>query len=216
MGFVHDWGERLDVEHKYQVLTGGPEVTLVAMDGCVVEKPGGQLCWLQEDGGYENDYKINQPGTKAHLAWLKTVGEEKLGKTEVERLLNQHEEERNKFLIGDTREKTYFPAGGLSQDSVLVVRTAALREFEQNVADLDGINTKGTEENIIKPLATNERYTLLTIIAALCGSSAIPYQERGAAAKIARLTEEIGVAVSDDAIGRALKKIPDALEARSK
>ena len=92
-------GERLDVEHKYQVLTGGPDVTLVDIDGCVVEKPGGQLCWLQEDGGYKNDYKIDQPGTKAHLAWLKTVGEEKLRKTEVERLLNQHEEERNKFLF---------------------------------------------------------------------------------------------------------------------
>lgn len=209
-------GERLDVEHAYQVLTGGPEVTLVCMDGCVVGKPGGKLCWLQENGGYSNDYKIDQPGSKAHLAWLKTVGEEKLGKTEVERLLNQHEEERNKFLTGDDRERTYFPAGGLPQDSVLVVRTAALREFEQNVADLDGINTKDTEENIIKPLATTERHTLLIIIAALCDHLAIPHQERGAAAQIARRTEEFGVPVSDDAIRRALEKIPDAIEARSK
>lgn len=67
-----------------------------------------------------------------------------------------------------------------------------------------------------KEIATSERTSLLTIIAALCDYSAIDYKERGAATKIKELTEEIGVPVSDDTIHRALKKIPDALVSRMK
>lgn len=69
-----------------------------------------------------------------------------------------------------------------------------------------------------KPLATTERNTLLTIIAALCDNSKpkILHQERGAAAQIARLTEASETPVSEDAISKALKKIPDALERRMK
>ena len=62
-----------------------------------------------------------------------------------------------------------------------------------------------------KPLATTERTTLLNIIAALCDYSKIKYQERGASAQIARLTEASGAPVSEDAISKALKKIPNAM-----
>jgi len=100
---------------------------------------------------------------------------------------------------------SYCDAQRLPEEGTLIVRTDALRELEDSI--------KGTNE---KPLSTTERHTLLTIIATLCDYSAIPYQERGAATQIARLTEEFGAPVSDDAIGKALKKIPDALDARSK
>lgn len=67
-----------------------------------------------------------------------------------------------------------------------------------------------------KPLKTTERNTLLTIIAALCDYSALKPNERGTAGQIARLTEEIGAAVSDDTVRRVLDKIPEALETRLK
>lgn len=67
-----------------------------------------------------------------------------------------------------------------------------------------------------KPITTVERNTLLTIIAALCDYSAIKFEDRGAANQIARMTEEIGAAVSDDTVRRWLKQIPDALESRMK
>jgi hypothetical protein len=67
-----------------------------------------------------------------------------------------------------------------------------------------------------KPLTTTERNTLLSIIAALCDYSDIKPQERGAAAQIARLTEEVRAPVTDDTIRRILAKIPDALESRMK
>ena len=40
--------ERLDVEHKYQILTNGPAVTLQGFDGAFVEGPNGQLFQIQE------------------------------------------------------------------------------------------------------------------------------------------------------------------------
>ncbi|MCS0581000.1 hypothetical protein NX784_05310 [Massilia pinisoli] len=66
------------------------------------------------------------------------------------------------------------------------------------------------------PLKTTERNTLLTIIAALCDYSAIDLKSRGTAAQIARLTEQFGVAVSQETVRRTLAKIPEALESRSK
>ena len=69
---------------------------------------------------------------------------------------------------------------------------------------------------IEKPLATVERNTLLTIIAALCNDSCINHKKRGAAPQIAKLTKEIDAPVSEDAILKALQKIPNALETRMK
>jgi hypothetical protein len=69
---------------------------------------------------------------------------------------------------------------------------------------------------IDKPLKTTERYTLLTIIAALCDYSDIDPKGRGAAVQIAKMTEEIGAKVTDETIRKVLEKIPDALEARMK
>lgn len=67
-----------------------------------------------------------------------------------------------------------------------------------------------------RPLATRERNTLLTIIAALCEHSAINVNERGVACEISCLTEKIGAPVSDDTVRQWLKKIPEALATRGK
>jgi len=96
----------------------------------------------------------------------------------------------------------------LPKNSFFVVRTEALREFERSINDAPA--------SIEKPMATSERNSLLTIIAALCHDSAIKPQERGSASQIANLTEEIGAPVSDDTVRRVLAKIPDALETRMK
>jgi len=41
-------GERISVEDRYQVLTGGPRVELSSMDGCFFDAPNGQRYQLQE------------------------------------------------------------------------------------------------------------------------------------------------------------------------
>ncbi|MBA0014579.1 MAG: hypothetical protein H0Z53_03000 [Nitrosospira sp.] len=65
-----------------------------------------------------------------------------------------------------------------------------------------------------RPLATRQRRTLLTLIAALCDYSAIDLKGKGVAGQIARLTEEIGVNVTDETIAKVLAEIPEVLETR--
>lgn len=90
----------------------------------------------------------------------------------------------------------------------MVVRTDALREFEQT------INSDSVP--IDKPVSPNERNTLLTIIAALCDYSAIDPKARGTARQIAGMTVELGAPVTDETILKALMKIPNAVERRTK
>lgn len=67
-----------------------------------------------------------------------------------------------------------------------------------------------------KPLARRPRNTLLTIINALCEYSNIDIKSRGAAAQIAKLTQELGADISEETILKYLKEIPDAVETRMK
>lgn len=200
--------DRLDIEHQYQQLTGGPAVTLQGLDGAFVSGRDGKIWQLQEDFD-DNEY---QAGSSAALARLQQhIVEHGIEGAEAQSLLNEHKEQRKEFLEKrrvQPAKEDYFPAGGLPEDAVIVVRTEALREFEQSV--------NGASNGPEKPIAANERNSLLTIIAALCNYSAINPQERGAASQIAKLTEEIGAAVSDDTVRRALARIPDALESRMK
>ena len=70
---------------------------------------------------------------------------------------------------------------------------------------------------LVKPLITSERNTLLTIIAALAKQAKIDINEAGKSAQyISGLTDELGANVSKRAIEDHLKKIPGALEVRMK
>lgn len=103
----------------------------------------------------------------------------------------------------DRAEPTYIPAGGLPEDTCLVVRTAALREFEQAVA-------ADPDEKVLDP---RERKTLLCIIGALAKAAKIdisePYKAGGT---IERLLA--GRKITARRIGDHLKLVPDALEDR--
>lgn len=165
-------GERLDVEHKYQQLTGGVDVALVHMAGTFVKGANGQICQIQSrDNDNEDSERANEVRPWNH-------------------------------------PDMYRRAEGLPKDSVLVVRTDALRKLEESINDISA--------SAEKLMTSTERNTLLTIIATLCDYSDIKYQERGAAGQIAKLTEEIGAPVSDDTIRNVFAKISDALESRKK
>lgn len=109
--------ERLDVEHRFHQETGGPEVTLVYLDGVFVGRPDGQICQL------------------------------------VERLPRQQCNEPY------NNPQNFYPAGGLPDDSVLVVRTKALIEF------LDGLNDSEAAQET--PLTERAETTYLNIIGGL-------------------------------------------------
>jgi hypothetical protein len=204
--------ERLDVEHEYQNQTGGPDVTLLGLDGAFVEGQDGTLFQLQESYD-ENEY---QTGSNAHLRKLnERIARDNVGPSKAQELLDQYKKNRKTFLAESKANEdsgkdalNYYPAGGLPKDGVLVVRTDALRKLEQSII--------GAPASVDKPMTTTERNTLLTIIAALCDYSAIKPGDRGAASQIAKLTEDIAATVTDDTIRKVLAKIPDALEARMK
>ncbi|MHB1609654.1 MAG: hypothetical protein ACYCXX_13680 [Acidiferrobacter thiooxydans] len=200
--------ERLDVEHKYQILTGGPAVTLEGLDGTFLEGDDGVMFQLQESFD-ENEY---QAGSRARLKSLKQhIADNNVGEGEAKELLSRYTENRKKFLKASALQSdahNYYPAGCLPQDSVLVVRTQALRQLQEAIASPLG--------NVDKPLKTTERNTLLTIIAALCNYGGIKYEARGAAGTIAAMTDTIGASVTDDTIRNVLSQIPSALETRMK
>ena len=205
-------GERLDIENRYQALTGGPEITTQSLDGAFVEAGNGVLGQLQQDHD-DNEYFR---GSTAALDRLKRhIAVEKIGKPEAEKLLMQHKEDRQKFLEerkSRPGSESFHPTGSLPDDCVCVVRTAALTDFVQSVNE--------EPASIEKPLGTTERNTLLTIIAVLAKAGKVgldDYSKPGkAAGYIEGLTDEFGAHVSKRAIEDHLKKIPDALGTRMK
>lgn len=77
----------------------------------------------------------------------------------------------------------------------------------------EGLRNGDSED---KPLGKRERDTLLTIIAAFCKYESLDPKERGLAAKIAQMTQDLGAPVTDDTIRAVLAQIPDAVESRMK
>lgn len=124
--------EMLDIEHKYQVLTGGPVVTLQILEGALVEGHDGVMCQLQarfNDSDLQDALGDLEESLKQHIAnndILEKEQEKALGLLET---LKKGNPEKKR------EAPDYYPAGSLPEDSVLVVRTESLREFEQLIAD---------------------------------------------------------------------------------
>jgi hypothetical protein len=164
--------ERLDIEHRYQLLTGGPAVDLTALDGPIVCREDGTYCQLQShfsDNEFANPKNLKKPYN--HPA-------------------------------------NYYPAGGLPSDSVLVVRTSALRDLVARVSNAGHVTEK--------PIERRERGTLLVVIAALADMARIDVSKPSAAATaIESKTAQMGARVAARTIENHLKRVPQALDNRS-
>lgn len=151
-------GEKLDVEHRFQMETDGPAITLCNIEGAFVHRDG-IYCQVMEDFE-DNEFS---DGSKASLEAIKDRIElEGLDKQAADALLEKHKIARQKFLQ-DRQERDsslrYYPKAGLPDDAVWVVKTAALREFERSVS--------GKSASTEKPLGKREEATLLNITGAL-------------------------------------------------
>ena len=149
-------GESLDIEHLYQSLTDGPEVTLSCLDGAFVEGENGDIWQLQESFD-ENEY---QKGSKAQLKKIKEkIANKEIDKEAANKKLEQHKKDRNEFLE-ESKERTdldnYYSADICTEDCVFVVKTSALSEFVDNLNKAD---SKQTNE-----ISESERNSLLKII----------------------------------------------------
>jgi hypothetical protein len=156
--------ERLDVEHEYQMLTSGPAVDLVFLDGPIVSREDGSMCQLQDRFENSDKKQVNNPDN-------------------------------------------YHPAGTLPLDSVLVIRTLALRKLEARISDLD----KAPE----KPIERRERMTLLVMIAALAKLAKINVAKpSSAAAAIESQTALMGARIAARTIENHLGRISEAFDNR--
>ena len=170
--------EHLDIEHKYQILTDGVEVTDVAMEGAFVISPDGE--WFKLLTHYDENPYSNS---------------------------DEQKKERAKKKWNDP--DNYYPAGGLPDDTVLVVRTDALRKFEETIND--------TPTNMNKPLTTSERDSLLKLVIgmAMKGYSYDPTAKKNSAvADIAADLALLGLPLGDDTIRKYLKQGNEQLPAK--
>jgi hypothetical protein len=186
-------GERLDVEFEYQQITGGPEVTGVSLEGVFVRSERGNLFEIQE-----HPPALRKERTQKKVGWWLT----KAGRTKAA------SENSPKWRALEGGANTH-PAGSLPEDCLFVVRTEALLQFEQSTLDVPAVEEK--------PLQTRERRSLLVVLAALAKEAKIDLDHPSKAATIIEsLTQQMGAHVAKRTIEEHLKKIPDALEARTR
>lgn len=190
--------ERLDVEHLYQQLTDGPEVTLHGLDGAFVVA-GDLYCQIQESTD-DNEF---QKGSTAHGRKLEVLIErEGLDDEEAEVLRKEHKANREQFKKRRAERPAsegYYPAGTLPHDAVYVVRTDAL-------ADL--LAAASEPERPKEDLGTRERETLLKLLIgmAIKGYKYAPDDNRShVPAEVASDVQALGISMTDDTVRKWLK-----------
>lgn len=141
--------ERLDVEYQYHLLTGGAVVGLQSMGDAYVEDENRVICQLQVHRNLSERLTESQ----IHLCKLKEhISNKKIKRPEAQRLFTDHlnkyeneyfqerEEELNKIFPSTDKLDDYEPANTFPEDSVFVVRSAALREFERLMTEAPSSN----------------------------------------------------------------------------
>jgi len=131
-----------NIEHEYQYLTNGPEVTLMSLDGIYLEKPDGTTCNLRVSFD-ENECQV---GSQAHLDSVDLlINSGNLDKYKVKKLRAETDVARKKYLSDKNNQKKeddYHPASQLPDDAVLVIRTGAIQELitRLNLGDTGEVN----------------------------------------------------------------------------
>ena len=199
--------ERLDIEHLYQQITGGPAVTLQGLDGAFVENRDGDIYQLQES--FDNNE--HQSGSTAELHKLNQhIAENKIKHDDAESLLDNHKENRKNYLEKRKSRPAaddYYPAGCLPEDSVLVVKTDSLRQFEQSLSH------GGKTQKYDDLLSESERNSLLKLAfgMAISAYKYDPRKNRNSASgenrgSIAADLSRIGLNIDTDTIRKYIKE----------
>ena len=198
--------EQLYIEHKYQQLTSGLEVTLLLFEGVVVQQD--DVVYQLQESYDDNEY---QEGSKAQEEMIEhQIATKEISEEEAEKLRAKFKIDRDNYLENkenEPKEDDYYPAGGLPKDCVLVIRTKEITRFIQSLEDNPAPE---------KPLTSKERNSLLVLIGALCKEADIDPNERGVATSLVAMTENLGSPLTDDTIRKILNQIDNAVDLRSK
>lgn len=192
--------ERLDIEHAYQNLTGGPSVDLVCLGGPLVSNPDRTKMYQLLDSYVRENKPIKAKSPPKVKPQVSKETREALDR--VNAILGPGavtvNEEPQKWEWDS--ERVYYPAGALPEDGTFVVRTAALRELESKLLAID--------EPPEKPLHPNERRSVEQVIAALAATARLDISKPYAAEKdlrIAAAREGIELPNSPETIVRLFK-----------
>jgi len=176
--------ERLDVEHRFQQLTDGPAIEGTNLNGTFAKKDDCTYASLQE--------RFDSPDMRAEYEGMKKAFESALAKSGKPLAPAKPPKPYN-------HPDNYFPAGKLPDDSVLVVRTSALTQLQERMAD----PPKPSQPKE----STREKNNLLRIIGLMANHR---YSTNiGEPHTVARLllqkATDLGVQISDDTIATHLK-----------
>ena len=147
-------GERHDVEELYYEEIGAPFVDRWSLEGVLVTKSDGYIYRLAYELEKPNKETFDKTTEIARANLMKGACRDE---AEIQRAVEEHAQYRKK--LWEDKTPRYGTASHLPDDSLLVVRTDALREFEQSI--------NGNSSSSSMPLATMERNTLLRQIGAL-------------------------------------------------
>jgi hypothetical protein len=197
--------EKLDIEHRYQLEVSGVEVKVQSLDGIYLQQ-GDEICQLQVsistkplDGvnGKKTYRNTNLRNLRVQDGRIRAIMERPSPRDNLDEIRRAYQNYENIFYMADSLD---------DQENVLVVKTKEVTRFIQSLED-------SPQE---KELTTNEKNSLLVLIAALCNEADVDWNRRGIATALVSMTEVVGAPLSDETIRKILKQIDSAIESRSK
>ena len=195
-------GEKLDIKHRFEQLTGGPAVTIDSFYGTFVEGENGVIWQLQEN--LEEDETKSRAIVVAQQILSEQIKLKEITTMEAVNIFNNtYAQEKEK-----EKEKQYYPKDGLPDDCALVIRTSSLQNFLQTIMQVD-------EQKIIEPLEDFEREALskLVIGMAIHGYTYSPSAKKNTAIKdIMTDLEKLGISMGADSIRKYLNQCYDQVQ----
>lgn len=201
-------GDRHDVEHRFQMESGGPAVTVESLEGSFLERDDGVICQLMESYD-DNEFEL---GSSARLKVLRERIElEGIPARKAKVLLDRYDADRKEFLR-KRRERPhqegYYPSGGLPQDCVFVVRMREILRLQAEVLGPSAVRPLGGSED----LSTKERTSLLVLVGLVAHLADLDLDELPKQVQAA--AEEKGIQISRRTIEEKIKAVRAAMQDR--
>lgn len=182
---------RFDIENRYYQCTSDVSVDIPAMSGIYLQR-GDSFYQLQFF------FKDDESNDKE--------GDNKLSLVFEDSKINLSEVTSELELLPRRMPRPFLASRLDDYKNILVVKNSEIMQFIKSVE----------EKPKDKILKTNERNSLLILIAALCKNADIDWNLRGIATSLMAMTENLGTPLSDETIRKILKDIDNAVESRSK